>query len=178
MANINTKAHVLVRDRFRCYYCGGSLFLSQGIKILDWMVDGLGLYDAHGKKEPLRSFWATVDHVMPENQGGMDTLDNLVACCVSCNSQMGDGERHAQCELVPGGRWDGLSGLFVHCGPQFKSRLSRDDLKWLAALQREKVQFCKASLLEVLNSIKECQPGYAGKINHIYELIIDGKRGI
>jgi hypothetical protein len=142
------------------------------------MVDGLGLYDAHGKKEPLRSFWATVDHVMPENQGGMDTLDNLVACCVSCNSQMGDGERHAQCELVPGGRWDGLSGLFVHCGPQFKSRLSRDDLKWLAALQREKVQFCKASLLEVLNSIKECQPGYAGKINHIYELIIDGKRGI
>ena len=66
MANVNTKAHVLVRDGFCCHYCGGPLYLPQAVKVLDWHVPGLDLWDAHGRKEPLRSGWATVDHVVPE----------------------------------------------------------------------------------------------------------------
>lgn len=35
MPNINTKAHVLVHDRFTCRYCGTKLYLAQAIKVLD-----------------------------------------------------------------------------------------------------------------------------------------------
>ncbi len=35
MPNINTKAHVLVRDKFICRYCGAQLYLAQAIKVLD-----------------------------------------------------------------------------------------------------------------------------------------------
>ena len=89
MANVNTKAHVLVRDRFVCQFCGGIVFVAQAIRVLDWHVPGLELWDAHGRKEPLRSRWATVDHLVPEIKGGTDVLANLVACCVTCNSLEG-----------------------------------------------------------------------------------------
>lgn len=32
----------------------------------------------------------SVDHVLPRSRGGTDDLDNLVACCSSCNSSKGD----------------------------------------------------------------------------------------
>ena len=32
----------------------------------------------------------SVDHVVPRSHGGTDDLDNLVACCSSCNSSKGD----------------------------------------------------------------------------------------
>ena len=35
MPNVNTKAHVLVRDGFTCRYCGTRLYLAQAVKILD-----------------------------------------------------------------------------------------------------------------------------------------------
>lgn len=28
----------------------------------------------------------TIDHVMPRSRGGVDTWENLVACCVTCNN--------------------------------------------------------------------------------------------
>lgn len=31
----------------------------------------------------------TVDHLIPKSQGGEDTMDNLVACCVRCNARKG-----------------------------------------------------------------------------------------
>ena len=31
----------------------------------------------------------TVDHVLPRAQGGMDTADNLVAACMTCNRRKG-----------------------------------------------------------------------------------------
>lgn len=33
---------------------------------------------------------ATIDHVLPRSRGGLDTWDNLVACCVRCNNLKGD----------------------------------------------------------------------------------------
>ena len=36
----------------------------------------------------------TVDHVIPVEKGGFDSLDNLVACCVHCNSKWGTKTKH------------------------------------------------------------------------------------
>jgi 5-methylcytosine-specific restriction endonuclease McrA len=54
---------------------------------------GNNQWDAHWKEEPLKSSGATVDHIKSEDEGGFDTLDNLVACCVVCNSSKGKGQR-------------------------------------------------------------------------------------
>lgn len=33
---------------------------------------------------------ATIDHVLPRSRGGVDSWENLVACCQRCNSEKGD----------------------------------------------------------------------------------------
>lgn len=84
MPNVNTKAHVLVRDSFTC-------------------------------------------------------IDNLVACCVVCNSSKGKGTRN----LLPqslSGSWDGGSCIFLTLAPMFTDRLSKEDEKWLKALEREGIK--------------------------------------
>lgn len=139
MANVNTKAHVLVRDRFTCKFCGTRLFLAQPIKILDMHVPSLELWDLHGKKEPLRTRWATVDHIKAEAEGGMDILENLVACCVSCNSQKGKATRHPTSATVGHPGWDGLAAIYLGLFDRYQDRLSREDRKWKEALQREGV---------------------------------------
>ena len=35
-----------------------------------------------------------LDHVIPRSQGGMDTVDNLVSSCASCNSRRQDMSLH------------------------------------------------------------------------------------
>ena len=139
MANVNTKAHVLVRDRFTCQYCGTAVILAQAIKVLDEYAPDLQLWDLHGKREPLRTRWATVDHVTPELNGGMDTLDNLVACCVSCNSRKGGASAPAPAKRHVHPHWDGLSSVFLGLAKQYDDRLSTEDRKWQAALMREHI---------------------------------------
>ncbi|NUP89712.1 MAG: HNH endonuclease [Candidatus Sumerlaeia bacterium] len=161
MANVNTKAHVLVRDGFACRLCGALLLLPQAIKLLDRQVPGLDLYDAHGKTEPLRSRWATVDHVIPEIQGGMDTLDNLVACCVVCNSRKGGTvgpRREAQTRAIA---WDGLSSLFLELASTHARHLSGEDKRWRDALGREGIEASLAHLqaaVDILQTLKR-DPG-------------------
>jgi 5-methylcytosine-specific restriction endonuclease McrA len=57
-----TKKNVLLRDDYRCGYCGRE-------------IDG-------------RS--ATVDHVRPKSAGGKSVWTNLVAACVECNGRKGN----------------------------------------------------------------------------------------
>jgi 5-methylcytosine-specific restriction endonuclease McrA len=52
-----TKKNVLIRDRYRCVYCGQ-------------------------KQKAL-----TIDHVKPVSRGGKTDFDNCVACCKACNNQ-------------------------------------------------------------------------------------------
>jgi 5-methylcytosine-specific restriction endonuclease McrA len=54
-----TKKNVLVRDRFRCSYCG------------------------------VKSKNLTIDHVLPRSRGGKTDFDNCVACCKKCNDKKG-----------------------------------------------------------------------------------------
>jgi hypothetical protein len=57
--------NVLVRDRFRCQYCGA-------------MISRRAASDQR---------CATMDHVIPRGLGGKDVITNVVACCRSCNGR-------------------------------------------------------------------------------------------
>ena len=50
-----SRKNLMIRDKYQCQYCSS-------------------------KKNPL-----TLDHVLPKNRGGMDTWENLVTACQSCN---------------------------------------------------------------------------------------------
>jgi hypothetical protein len=52
------RIEIFERDAWRCHYCG----------------------------EDIAEETATLDHVTPVSKGGADTEDNLVACCLMCNS--------------------------------------------------------------------------------------------
>jgi 5-methylcytosine-specific restriction endonuclease McrA len=56
------KRNLLVRDGFKCQYCGAALSMRNG----------------------------TVDHVFPKARGGTHTLTNTVASCKICNNAKGD----------------------------------------------------------------------------------------
>lgn len=96
MPNINTKAHVLVRDGFTCRYCNARLYLAQAVKVLAVHRPGSIDWDPNWLSEPLKSSGATVDHIIPEDWGGYDTFENLVVCCVVC-IRAKVGEREAYC---------------------------------------------------------------------------------
>ena len=57
-----SRMNILLRDDFKCQYCG----------------DSLNLRDL------------TFDHVVPRSQGGPTSYSNIVSCCVSCNTRKAD----------------------------------------------------------------------------------------
>ena len=54
-----SKKNVMVRDRFRCAYCG-----QYGVRL-------------------------TIDHIVPKARGGKSTFENCVASCKPCNTKKG-----------------------------------------------------------------------------------------
>lgn len=56
-----TKRNILLRDGYRCAYCGAEI--GQTITKL------------------------TLDHVLPESRGGKTTFENCVAACFECNNK-------------------------------------------------------------------------------------------
>lgn len=87
----------------------------------------------------MKSNRATVDHTIPDDEVGYDTLDNLVACCVVCNSSKGNGQR-ILLPPVPDKLWDGGSCVFLTLVPIYRGHLSMKDEKWLKALEREGIK--------------------------------------
>jgi len=169
MANVNTRARVLVRDGFCCHYCGRRLLLPQAIKVLDWHVPGLNLWDPHGKLEPLRSRWATVDHLIPEKEGGIDSLDNLVASCVLCNSQKGDREDTLSSSRAKKPTWDGLSGIYLAIAPGYRDRLSGEDVKWQEALKREGIVPNRGDLSKAIEVLMTIQTNPSADFDELLE---------
>lgn len=55
------RRNIFARDHNRCQYCGGSFSSSE----------------------------LSLDHVVPRSQGGGSSWQNLVCCCVKCNSKKG-----------------------------------------------------------------------------------------
>jgi DNA-directed RNA polymerase subunit RPC12/RpoP len=139
MVDTATRMKVLVRDGWRCSYCGRRLLLSQAVKLLDQAVPGPNKYHPHGAIEPLRSCWAEVDHVQAQANGGDHSIDNLVSCCVICNSWKGTAARPTL-ESIPGdGKWDGLSGLFLALAGRYRSLLGSAERTVFRALTAEGV---------------------------------------
>ena len=60
------RTNILARDRWRCCYCGK---ISQPDEL-------------------------TFDHVLPKSRGGKTCWDNIVSCCIPCNSRKGNREPH------------------------------------------------------------------------------------
>lgn len=150
--NVNTKAHVLVRDGFTCRYCGSRLYLAQAIKVIDMHKPERKYWGPHWETEPLRSKGATVDHIKPEDKGGYDTLDNLVTCCVICNSSKGKEDR----DLLPESldkSWDGGSSIFLTLAPTYRVHLSSEDKKWVKALEREGINPDKEHIQSKVDTI-------------------------
>lgn len=56
------RLRILIRDRFRCQYCG-----MKGTE-----------------------FTLTVDHILPRSRGGRTSAENLCAACLACNQRKGD----------------------------------------------------------------------------------------
>jgi len=56
------RASILIRDKFRCQYCG--------VKV--------------------RPFDLTLDHILPRSRGGRTVPENLCAACKPCNQRKGD----------------------------------------------------------------------------------------
>jgi 5-methylcytosine-specific restriction endonuclease McrA len=54
------KKNVLIRDGFRCAYCGSP------------------------------KFKLTIDHIIPKSKGGKSNFENCVAACKPCNTKKGD----------------------------------------------------------------------------------------
>jgi 5-methylcytosine-specific restriction endonuclease McrA len=53
---------ILLRDRFRCQYCGNSFPTEE----------------------------LTFDHVLPRSKGGKTTWENILTCCIECNTEKRD----------------------------------------------------------------------------------------
>ena len=66
------RRNIYARDRNQCQYCG----------------------------DHFRTSELSLDHVIPRSQGGQNTWENLVCCCVSCNSRKG-GRTPAQAHMQP-----------------------------------------------------------------------------
>jgi len=59
---VTTRRNILLRDAYRCQYCG---------------------QEFHGSE-------LTLDHVIPRSQGGKNSWENLVACCRKDNHRKAD----------------------------------------------------------------------------------------
>jgi len=67
-----SRRNVLIRDSYRCQYCGTK----------------------DGEKHPIvaETVFINVDHVLPKSKGGKTSWKNCVAACQFCNNKKGDRE--------------------------------------------------------------------------------------
>lgn len=156
MPHPNACARVFVRDGFLCRYCHERVYVGPIVKLLCAEAPDLQLYDQHGQREPLRSRWATVDHVVALHDGGTDCLENLVTSCSHCNSSCGGtGVTPPAYESVSG--WQGYADCFLALAPKHSSILTKTDNDWVKAFRwagvSENLAFVE-SALEELRSLK------------------------
>lgn len=82
------------RDGSKCHYCSIELIPPNTDKHDTHYFEFIG-EDYSIRKDAMYLRWnikqgfasASVDHVKPKCEGGLDTLDNLVLCCKNCNTK-------------------------------------------------------------------------------------------
>lgn len=101
-----TRFNVFLRDHFRCQYCGNKFAARE----------------------------LTFDHVVPRCDGGETSWDNIVACCLDCNSQK-DNQRQVP-RIAP--RKPSATELFkaqMQFPPNYLHDTWLDYLYWTAELE-------------------------------------------
>ena len=78
----------------RCFYCGCEMVSNTSILGMrspkltpDPRCPGILLVEAYDPR-----IMASVDHVIPRSKGGKNNIENLVPCCLSCNSRKNNRE--------------------------------------------------------------------------------------
>lgn len=75
------RLHVYERDGWKCVYCGVRLAKREELVPSPYQPDSFMCPEGYE--------FPTVDHVVPKARGGNHKVENLVACCASCNSSKG-----------------------------------------------------------------------------------------
>lgn len=113
---------VFKRDGYRCRYCGLRLIPKSVLQAFSAVV-GADAFRATGTNVErhgiVLAFRANADHVVPYNLGGRTDLNNLVACCWSCNygkgkftlDQLGLEDPRNR-PVNSANTWDGLTSFF------------------------------------------------------------------
>jgi hypothetical protein len=120
-----TKAAVLVRDGFRCRYCG--------LPVVDPLIRKIAhrLYpdavpwnwrDIWKQHAAFQCLWLQYDHVVPHSHGGSSDPDNIVITCAVCNfakdrftlRQLGLADPRDRAPMPTD--WDGLQSLSAFRG--------------------------------------------------------------
>ena len=83
------RKEVFARDKYTCQYCGNKVVSKELLSAYSKVV-GKENFTAVGTTNQSRhgivlGFRANADHIDPWTRGGKTSLENLVACCWSCN---------------------------------------------------------------------------------------------
>jgi 5-methylcytosine-specific restriction endonuclease McrA len=92
------RKNIYLRDGYRCQYCGVR-FKAQAL---------------------------TLDHIIPKAQGGLDTWENLVACCSSCNKKKGAQTPEQAGMPLLQNPWPSS----IHTSRHLMRLMGQDDPKW------------------------------------------------
>jgi 5-methylcytosine-specific restriction endonuclease McrA len=83
-----TRAAVLLRDGYRCRYCGIPVVHADIRKLARRLYPDAVPWDQFDPKKQHAGFaclWMQFDHVVPHSHGGHSSLDNVVISCALCN---------------------------------------------------------------------------------------------
>lgn len=69
------RRQAFVREGGRCYYCG----------VCMWLVSPAELPAAPRSAGAIAKLQCTAEHLLPQSEGGSDTLANIAAACAHCN---------------------------------------------------------------------------------------------
>ena len=116
------KAAALLRDGFRCRYCGIPVIGPEVGKTVCALYPSAVLWDADDPRKRHMGFqalWLQFDHVVPHSHGGRSDLENSVVSCALCNfgkdkytlRQLGLEDPRLRAPVPTD--WDGLQRLSV-----------------------------------------------------------------
>lgn len=115
MSSISQRLYnqVMMLDNFTCVYCGK------------------------------RSADVGIDHIIPQSLNGPNVLENLVACCPSCNSRKKDRGLHQLNNMPSYGRFEHLVRKLRRLQPKKPHEIHRDprSVEELALLRDERGEY-------------------------------------
>lgn len=87
MPSATEKRTLLMRDCYRCRFCGIPVVRTEIRQELQKLYPGALPW---GRKNVLQhaafqAMWAQFDHILPHSRGGDSTLENLIVTCAPCN---------------------------------------------------------------------------------------------